>query len=613
MMIIKSTKPRNTWLVLHNFLHIPHLDNRTTSLSQLLIVRLRGLRIDSCNFYCQPLVYTFIEYTNAGVQLLLGTIGESAQHRTASTAKPMKSVACSKYLCNSLNYMKLSGEHSKAVQMKRGGSIFVGGVILVVALTVFVFEQISIAAVNGWWADELFSLWATDPSVSFSSAFTNRIASDFTPPLYYTALYWLRAWVPLPIGQERTSVVTLNIVFIFVASSAVIGISRWARLTWLGLVSVSAFLLSGPVLTYTPEGRAYLLAMGIIFVASWIMALVIEEPHQRPHWACFAALGILAAMTHLYAAILCGCLAAGLIVLAVVADRRDLVVPGLALGFSATCTCGIWLATASSMMRYESATRSFQWFNAISVANLRAAWWEVRQLAIGGRAATVFLVALLSCTLVHRSTRALTVAFGVAFALFAAVPILASLKTPIISARYWLIGGPSLVVLLVFLASAGMRETMNNRWRMKPLALGLVAMAFLVGSSATGFLSARTITENKLTWKGADIVVPLIQHCPAASIHVWAPVGGAREKEYSQIAHVAADFFVNANAPATAWITPSHSTCPVIGWAENIVEHGDAFTINGSETDLLNLLKIRASATEIEIRRHSGGFVVLRR
>jgi hypothetical protein len=43
----------------------------------------------------------------------------------------------------------------------------IGAALIVAASTFFVAAQLSISAVNGWWIDELFSLWASD--VSFAS------------------------------------------------------------------------------------------------------------------------------------------------------------------------------------------------------------------------------------------------------------------------------------------------------------------------------------------------------------------------------------------------------------------------------------------------------------
>jgi hypothetical protein len=59
---------------------------------------------------------------------------------------------------------------------------------LVFSLTVFVILQMFINSINGWWIDELFSLWASDTCLPFARAFIERIAPDSQPaPLLFDA------------------------------------------------------------------------------------------------------------------------------------------------------------------------------------------------------------------------------------------------------------------------------------------------------------------------------------------------------------------------------------------------------------------------------------------
>ena len=480
-------------------------------------------------------------------------------------------------------------------------NIAIGVVILALAMLIFTREQISIAAVNGWWTDEIYSMNATDPHLTFAEAFRKYMVTDSNPPLYYVCLFWTRHWISLPSGDERVGATLLNVIAILLASATVIGVSWRPRVAALGFAGISAFLLSGPLLEYAPEARCYVLGFSIIFVASWLTALAIEFPRQHPHWAYFALLGVLGALDHPFAALMCGSLAAGLLTLAFIGSRRDLAIPGLALGISASCTVAIWLALVSGSMKYEV-------WNEFTVANLMAAVWEVRQLEIGGRAALAALFVLFLCAFVNRPTRPMVIAFGTAFILFIVLPIVASFKSPLIVGRYWLMSGPALIVLVVFLARAGVLEGITTRWRLKPLVIGFGSMCFLVSSSATGFINARSKTENKPIWKGAAIVAPLIQDCPEGSIHVPSSASG----EYAWTAHAPAALFVDASAPETGWLTISKAVCPVIGWAEH-VRKGNDFLTTAPDEDLLKLLKIDADPAQVVIRRHSSGYVVLRR
>ena len=59
----------------------------------------------------------------------------------------------------------------------------------------FVGNEISINAINGWGHDELLSLWFSDVSLPFIRAFSERIVSDTNPPLFYVVLYWVRCFI----------------------------------------------------------------------------------------------------------------------------------------------------------------------------------------------------------------------------------------------------------------------------------------------------------------------------------------------------------------------------------------------------------------------------------
>jgi hypothetical protein len=133
-------------------------------------------------------------------------------------------------------------------------------------------------------------------------------------------------------------------------------------------------------------------------------------------------------------------------------------------------------------------------------------------------------------------------------------------------------------------------------------------VALLISSSVAGFTGARERTENKPVWKGAEMVLPLIKNCPSASVHVSGFIAG-----YAQITHASAQLFADANAPETPPITAlGSSACPVLGWAEH-VRNNDSGMAPETDAELLKSLKIDAAPPDVDIRRHKGGYVVLRR
>ena len=270
---------------------------------------------------------------------------------------------------------------------------WMGAALLVAASALFVAAEVSINAVNGWWADELTSLWASDVSLPFTRAFSERIARDANPPLYYTVLYWFR-WF---ITDDRTAVLAVNIAAIMIVAGAVFVASRRAGLSRLAVCGIAAFGLSGPVLMYASEGRAYCLALAVVFVASWYVALAIKHSQQRSVLASFIALGALAGLTHVYAALLCGGLGAGLLTVASFSRRKDLVGPGLALGLSTGVVFAIWLSMGRSSLK------SIGWIKFSSEAVFDAARYA-GSLAVGWHFNLLFLILLAVFGIFDRAT-----------------------------------------------------------------------------------------------------------------------------------------------------------------------------------------------------------------
>jgi hypothetical protein len=315
--------------------------------------------------------------------------------------------------------------------------------VLIVASIFFALEVYSISGANGWWLDELWSVWATDPTIDFYKAFSERMAYDTTPPLYYVALFWTRQLI----ANERSAVILLNLTFIAAFAAAIIVSSRKLGMISWALIAVGAFLCNGPVLRFVVEGRAYLMAMVIAFAASWYSALAVDSQSICENRKTFALLGIIAALAHVFAALFCCCLAAGLIAYSYLYHSPRLRGPGLALGLSVGIGGLLFIAWALNLAEQAS------WIEFLYESML-ATYWDIRQLVFGSRIAIMLFVALFLIAMLLPSARSLTVIFGVTWSLFVLIPILVSFVQPIILSRYWLTGAPSIVVFVVFLTRA---------------------------------------------------------------------------------------------------------------------------------------------------------------
>jgi len=131
-------------------------------------------------------------------------------------------------------------------------------VLLLCVAVLFTGELASVSAISGWWFDDLFSLWASEPTLPFTVAFRERILPDSNPPLYFSLLYFVRQ----RISDDGSAVIAFNIGAIIAAAAAVYIPSRRAGLCGLAIAGIAAFVLSGPVLYFAPEGRSYVMALG---------------------------------------------------------------------------------------------------------------------------------------------------------------------------------------------------------------------------------------------------------------------------------------------------------------------------------------------------------------
>jgi hypothetical protein len=488
-----------------------------------------------------------------------------------------------------MHQLSKSGDDSRALML--------GGAIFAAAFGVFLSEHSAIAEVNGWWFDELFSIWSSNPAEPFSTVFMGRIEPDTTPPLYGSLLYWTRTFIK----DDRQALFVLNTSAILIAVIAVISSGRKAGFFRLAVATSIAFVLSGPVLRFVSEARPYALAMALTFVTSWFSALAILVPRARPGLMSFALLGIVAGMTHIYAALLCGSFAAALVSVAVIYRRSDLMASGLSLGICATLVLSIWLALWLPFHSLEN----LYWMK-LSYATVVSALWEAKQLAIGPHLLLITLIALLTFGALWPTTRMLTLAFLVALAIFLSLPLLISLKQPIIFGRYWLQGAPAIIVLIALLARTWLFDGISRRSPLVPIACASAAVAFLTISDATGFITARVFTAAKPIWKGALVVAPLARDCPIASVHVngFIPL-------FAYTSQIPDAVFADVREPATDLVNPADSRCPVLGWAEE--PHPADFMRRATDEDLMKVLKVGAPASQVEILRHPTGFVILRR
>jgi hypothetical protein len=277
------------------------------------------------------------------------------------------------------------------------------------------------------------------------------------------------------------------------------------------------------------------------------------------------------------------------------------------LGLSVSVVFAVWLSIAWSSLG------NLSWIQFSPRAVFDAAWY-VRNLAVGWRFTHLLLILLLVFGLLDGVTQPFFITFGVAFALFISLPVIASLEQPIINGRYWLLGAPALTTLVTFAAwtwflpDGRPPEKRNMRF---VLACG--AVLFLGASDMHGFLAAYSYVAGEMIWRGAEIVRPLFGRCPAGAIHVATYVRVQSHSfvwGFSKMTGAPPSLFVDAKLQSTPSISPAMTRCPVLGWAEHLTRD---FMSHATDADLVNFLKIEAAPEDVYVRRHSTGFVVLKR
>src|SRR5262245_5068064 len=133
---------------------------------------------------------------------------------------------------------------------------------------------------SGFWVDELFALWAGDPSQPFRDALRDRILPDTNPPLYFSLLYGMHKIIP----EGRAAILWLNGLGLVGLLGLLLWIGQRAQMLTMALLAGAFFLVTAPALSYAPEGRAYVLAMAASLNAAFLAATCLAgSPAERTH------------------------------------------------------------------------------------------------------------------------------------------------------------------------------------------------------------------------------------------------------------------------------------------------------------------------------------------
>lgn len=474
------------------------------------------------------------------------------------------------------------------------------GALFIAALGVFTAFQMQVIPGMGMWYDELFSLWAGDPTISFGDAFATRILPDTNGPIYFSLVYFVQA-----IGlADRTAFLVLNYTAIGALLAFILARGWRHDLLATALSSVALLLVTAPLLLYAPEGRVYGLVMAVCAVPAFEAGRLLSGGQaSRSDLILVAIIGVLAAWLHVFGAIFIGSLAAAMIVVgAFLLRRRDVVIWGFVAGIATSVALVVWLAIAFPLF---TGTTSWIEFHRTWVFNMI---WELKNYMIGPMVGVIIAGAFVGLSLIPRHSRPFALAIVISTFLLFAIPMAVSFKMPIFLQRYLLIGFPALLVLCVFLirshliAREGARGGRQGIVRQGLSVLGALVLVFPI---LQGIPTARETIRTRGDWVGSQLVLQAANACPA---------GEVRAATFTPFAFGFTYYLKGALKPIDPSEAPmrdiSQIDCPVFAWGEHL---GNAFAAEKTIDDVLADFHLtNTTGLPLVLIHHQGGFVLAR-
>lgn len=468
------------------------------------------------------------------------------------------------------------------------GALFLG------ALVLYIVFQTQILHGMGIWFDELFSLWAGDPRLSFGEAYSTRILPDTNGPIYFSLVYFAQA-----IGlTDRTAFLVINYTVIG-AMLALILERGWRHdVLATALSSVALLLATAPLLIYGVEGRVYGVVMAVCAVPAFEAGRLLSgNQSTRADLILVTIMAAIATWMHVFGAIFVGSLAAAMIVVGTIGlRRRDVVVWGFVAGIATTAAFLVWIVFAFPLF---TGTTSWILFNKEWVFN---AIWALKNAMIGPMVGVAVAGAFIGLSLIPRHSRPLALAIAITGVLFIAIPLAVSFKMPIFLQRYLLVGFPALLVLCVFLLRSHLMASEGSRiWRQ---GLGVAGALFFVFPVMQGMPAARESIAARPDWVGSQPVLQAASACPAGEVRTQTFMPFQFGFEYylkGQLKAVAA-----STAPVG---DISQIDCPVFGWAEHLGDLTGSTTVDQA---LADFHLTNTTGLPLVLLHHRGGYVLAR-
>jgi hypothetical protein len=457
------------------------------------------------------------------------------------------------------------------------------------------------------WIDEMFSLRATGGTRSVWDMQRYVLANETNPPLHFWLLYAFRH----VIGDPRLAGHALNFVVAVLSVTAIVGVPWRAGRRRLGLLLGIVFLMSASTMSFMQDIRNGFLALSLCGIAIALSGTVrLKGDAGRADLVLAVVVGGLAGISHVYGALFVGCLAAAMVLDAVLKRSRAQIVFGVALGAACVLTfalwfIGLWISAGGHLgsIAWLGYIPPLSGFDLVWRSYFGPDWaWYVTGLGV--------LLAMTAAAFRRSALVLLICAVGVV-SIVAAV----SMKMPIVFFRYFLILGPTFHLLLAL----AVYDLIERFWKTERPG-GLATMAALGGCVvlavpiATGTSDAAFVIPNQDPWwSGIDRVRAEAGACPSHVVRVDLSVMPEMKDDMAWgFTYLLKDTGLTAEDAALTTKDVSEIDCSVVGWAEHF-RTSLAGIVPGAptETDALRLMNLtNKKHVPLKIERHFFGFVI---
>jgi uncharacterized membrane protein len=405
------------------------------------------------------------------------------------------------------------------------------------------------------WADEITTLYITDPAHSFRE-FWDLVLGDVHPPLYYLLMRWWSAAFGQSDLAARLPSVIFGILAVAVPATAFRPLEFPARLALMLFLAVSPGAIE-----YSQEARSYslLLLLSTVITAACFRCVYLREQEDRTIARAIVVLtaaGIAASYTHYFGFLITA--AADLVVIAAVPGkwRRR---AAAALAFTVASVLP-WIVYHAHFMSYG--LRVSAWIADFPPS--ATLLWFLR-LWVGGMPALISgaaMIALLLPLTGFRVVAARSAALGVggALALITLATCLAiSWHMPVLTSR-------NLIVILpaLYLAMSSLVDYAVDRWS------GMVVAVYVLTQLALMIepLASYYTTRSKEQWRESAAFVLAQPGCREGPIFVYGELPNYRyfvERTRPRLKLIPIPS--EGTAPATRL---SASDCAVLLWAADL-------------------------------------------